>query len=220
MAEKERLQYEYQAELLHTEFEVQEQTRKNLAAELHDNIGQLLSLTSVTLASIHLNEPEKATQKLEDTQQLVTRSIKELRQLSKILQGEQLVKQGLKETFEQEIQWLQHHGSYQVEFTENLQELTESNTGKDLFIYRLLQEATNNIIKHALASTIRIRLQFEHPFLKLSIADNGNGFPPRETGTGIGLQNMQRRVALMLGTMEIISEPGKGCTLAFTIPYP
>jgi signal transduction histidine kinase len=221
--EKALMQQQFQTELIKTQFEVQEQTRKNLAADLHDNIGQILSLTNVTLASINPDDKEKTRQKIEVTQELVTRSIRELRQLSKIIHGEQLIKQGLVQTIEQEISWLQRNGHYTVEFTHDLPDGGISNTDKDLFLYRLLQESLNNIIKHSGANIITIHLTYADHSLRLMIADNGFGFNAKEKLNqegGLGLLNMQKRVALLNGTIEINTAENKGTSIIFSIPYP
>ncbi|HEY3388049.1 MAG TPA: sensor histidine kinase [Prolixibacteraceae bacterium] len=209
--------------ILQTQIEVQEQTRKNLAADLHDNIGQLLSLTNVTLASINTNDKEKAEQKIADTRELVTRSIRELRQLSKIIHGEQLIQQGLLKTIEQEITWLERNGHYSVEFVHHLPDIAVNTADKDLFAYRLLQESINNIIKHSGANRIRIELVYKEPLLHLTVTDNGIGFnadeKPAQQG-GLGLLNMQKRVGLLNGSMQVHSEENKGTTITFSIPYP
>ncbi len=221
--EKQLLQQHFDDELLQTQFEVQEQTRKTLAADLHDNIGQVLSLTNVTLASIDPGNKEKTQQKIADAQELVTRSIRELRQLSKIIHGEQLIKQGLVQTIEQEITWLQRNGHYKVEFIHDMPDAGISNIDKDLFAYRLLQESLNNIIKHSGANMITIRLSYANPSLQLALTDNGIGFNADEKMKqqgGLGLLNMQKRVALLNGTMHIDSVENKGSSISFTIPYP
>jgi signal transduction histidine kinase len=213
----------FQAELIKTELEIQEQTRKNLAADLHDNIGQLLSLTNVTLGSINIEDKEKAIQKISDTKELVTRSIKELRQLSKIIHGEQLIREGLITTIEQEIAWLQRNGFYTVELSENISDLDISNPDKDLFLYRLLQESLNNAIKHSGADHFQIKLHYTAGTMELCISDNGVGFNVQESisqSTGLGLFNMQKRINLLNGTMQISSAENKGTILTFTIPYP
>ncbi len=221
--EKLLMQQQFQAELLQTQFEVQEQTRKTLAADLHDNIGQVLSLTNVTLASIDPVNKEKTQQKIADAQELVTRSIRELRQLSKIIHGEQLIKQGLVQTIEQEITWLQRNGHYKVEFIHKMPDTGIGNIDKDLFVYRLLQESLNNIIKHSGANMITIRLSYADQSLRLTITDNGIGFNADEKMKqqgGLGLLNMQKRVTLLNGTMHIDSVENNGSSINFTIPYP
>jgi signal transduction histidine kinase len=214
---------QFEQELAKTEFEVQEHTRKNIAIDLHDNIGQVLSLTNVTLASINLEEKEKTKQKIADTLELVTRSIRELRQLSKIIHGEQLIKQGLVPTIEQEIGWLQRNGHYTIEFDYSGYDTDIINNDKDLFIYRLLQECLNNIIKHSGADRIAIGLKNGEEHISLTVRDNGQGFNVAETvrrDRGLGLVNMQKRVDLLKGRMTISSVINEGCTVVFIIPYP
>jgi signal transduction histidine kinase len=213
----------FEAELLKTEIEVQEQTRKNLASDLHDNIGQLLSLTNVILASINLNDKEKANQKIADTQELITKSIKELRHLSKIIHGEQLLQLGLVPAIEQEVSWLQRNGFYKVQFERELDKAPTVNTKKDLFLYRLLQESLNNILKHAAADTIIIELKYYNGMMQLSIADNGIGYNVESKTTekqGLGLLNMRKRVHLLKGKMQIVSAENRGTKTIFIIPYP
>lgn len=221
--EKLVLENKFQTELIQTEFEVQEHTRKNIASELHDNIGQLLSLTNVTLASINVEDKEKAKQKVDMTSELVSKSIKELRQLSKIIHGEHLIKQGLVETIEQEINWLQRNDQFKVNFTFDPSVTYLTNPDKDLFIYRLLQESINNIIKHAGANLIDIKLYLSMESLFLSVSDNGNGMDKTDDGAiryGMGLTNMQRRIELLKGSFSINTVPKMGTSLTFQIPYP
>lgn len=222
ITEKVHMENQFKEELLKTEFEVQEHTRKNIAADLHDNIGQLLSLTNVTLASINTNDKEKTEQKISDTQELVTRSIRELRQLSRIIHGEQLIQQGLLKTIEQEIAWLERNGHFSVVFTHELPFFEENTADKDLFTYRLLQESINNIIKHSGANKIKIELVYLQLNLQLAVTDNGVGFNVAEKiqQSGLGLLNMQKRVSLLNGSMQVHSEESKGTTITFRIPYP
>ena len=223
LKEQESMKKEFKAALIQTEFEVQEQTRKNLASELHDNIGQLLSLTNVTLASININEKAKTKQKIDDTLNLVTKSIKELRQLSKIIYGEQLLQQGLIPTIEQEIIWLQRNGQFLIEFINEIENTDITNTDKDLFIFRLLQESINNIIKHAEADKIIIHLKYVNDTMQLTIQDNGIGFNSTEKineQNGLGLLNMQKRINLLKGRMHIDSIKNLGTKIIFIIPYP
>lgn len=213
----------FQAELLKTEIEIQEQTRRNLASDLHDNIGQILSLTSVIVGSINLENKENATKKITEIKTLLTKSISELRQLSKIIHGEQLIRQGLLSTIEQEIAWLERNGFYSVKLTHNLASLESSNAEKDLFLYRLLQESLNNIIKHSGADKISLHLSYSDLFMHVSISDNGTGFKVEEKMNedhGLGLRSMKKRIDLLNGSMDIDSIIDRGTTINLKIPYP
>lgn len=223
LKEKVLMKQTFDTELTKTQMEVQEETRQGLAADLHDNIGQLLSLTNVTLASIDVDNNSKAKQKIFTAQDLVERSIKELRQLSKLLHGEQLLQQGLAKAIEQQVNWLQKGGYYTVNYTNNTNDTLDVNKDKALFLYRLLQEAINNIVKHAEATVINITLELVSNQLCLTIADNGKGFNTLDTGItqhGIGLHTMQRRIALLNGSVKVTSDIGVGTTVSLTVPYP
>ncbi|MGZ3751167.1 MAG: histidine kinase, partial [Mucilaginibacter sp.] len=112
--EKAQLKMVFDAELIKTQMEIQEQTMQTIGVELHDNIGQLLSLTSLTLNSIELDNLDKTKQKLDAAIELNLKSIKEMRQLGKLLHGEQLVKLGLDEAIRSEVNWIEKSGRFAV----------------------------------------------------------------------------------------------------------
>lgn len=220
ITEKQTLQKEHEADLLKTQLEVQEQTMKTIAADLHDNIGQLLSLTSITLGSI-TGTDEKTAKKLDDSQQLVRRSIKELRQLANLLHGEKVIETGLIDAIVYETEWLKKSGNYIVKLDNKIDEDPGPSTDKDLILFRLLQEAINNIIKHSSASSVTITLAYVQNELMLSIADNGVGFRTEEVSDkGMGLSSLLRRAKAIEGEINITSVPGKGTTIAIQVPYP
>jgi two-component system NarL family sensor kinase len=106
----------FQNILIQSQYEVQEQTMQTIGADLHDNIGQLLSLTSLTLNSIELDDQAKARHKIDAAIDLTLRSIKEMRLLGKLLQGDQLVVGGLSEAIRHEISWMERSGKYQITY--------------------------------------------------------------------------------------------------------
>ncbi|TAG29889.1 MAG: hypothetical protein EAZ35_08995 [Sphingobacteriia bacterium] len=216
------MQENFQKELLITQAEVKEQTLQTIAADLHDNIGQLLSITHATLSSINVEDKIKSSQKIQTAIGFVNHSIKDLRQLAKLLQAENLLQQGLITAIEQELDWLKNSGQYQVHFTKNMDESYLPNPKKELFIFRLLQEIINNIIKHAHASNITCTLAFKEQMLSLIISDDGNGFDApliNKKDAGLGIGNMKKRAALIGGTFNIQSSPGNGTTVHINIPY-
>jgi len=222
--EKESLKKEHETILLKTQIEVQEQTMQTIASNLHDNIGQLLSLTNLTLASINLEDKDKASKKIDTSTDLVNKSIKELRELAKLLQGEKLLEKGIAHAIAQEVNWLKKAEIYQITFIDELGEDTEASTEKDLIILRLFQEIINNIIKHAQASQIAISLNYKQGNLVIIINENGIGFNYQEiakniTG-GLGLHTIEKRVKLIGGTFKVDSEIGKGTEITLNIPYP
>lgn len=221
--EKENMRQKFESEILKTHIEVQEQTMQTIATELHDNIGQLLSLTTLTLNSISVPDNEKASEKIENSLSLVNKSIKEIRELAKILHGEQIVESGIGNAIEQEINWLKRVGGYDLHVSNNLLELNFSSPDKDLIILRLLQEIINNIIKHAQATSIYIDTYLKNESLFLTVKENGVGFDyedAKSKRTGMGLQSVEKRVELIKGKIEVNSILEKGTSIFIEIPYP
>ena len=221
--EKEMMKLTFETELVKTQLEVQEQTMQTIGADLHDNIGQLLSLTSLTLNSIELDNQTRTQQKIDAAIDLTVRSIKEMRLLGKLLQGDQLVVSGLSEAIRHEISWLERSGKYQVIYMQAEEMPAANNPDKDLILFRILQEILNNIIKHASASQININLEYQDSTLYLQIADNGVGFNEEDLPVeqrGMGLQNIRKRAGIIGGEVAIKSNPGEGTQITIFIPYP
>ncbi|MDB4926395.1 ATP-binding protein [Mucilaginibacter sp.] len=221
--EKEQMKLAFDAEIVKTQLEVQEQTMQNIGADLHDNIGQLLSLSSLTLNSIQLDDLEKAQQKIDAAIDLTGRSIKEMRLLGKLLQGDQLLGVGLSEAICHEINWIEKSGKYQVNYLHEGEEPPNSSLDKDLIIFRILQEVMNNIIKHSFATQINIKLAYIGQQMQLHIHDNGVGFNagnPQATNMGMGLQNMNKRAHIVGGEVIIRSQKNEGTHISVIIPYP
>jgi len=108
------------------------------------------------LGSVAFDDINKAQQKIDAALDLNSRSIKELRLLGKLLQGEQLISGGLTEAISSEIAWIEKAGQFQVEYSAENIDTKNSNANKDLLVFRILQEILNNIIKHAFATQIKI----------------------------------------------------------------
>jgi two-component system NarL family sensor kinase len=221
--EQEKIIATFHQEILKTQLEVQEQTMQTIGADLHDNIGQLLSLTSLTLNSIELDNEAKARQKINDSIDLTLRSIKEMRLLGHLLQGDQLVALGLSDAIRQEIAWMERSGRYEIIYTPSEELPAVNNPDKDLIIFRIVQEIFNNIMKHAAATQIQIVLDYLDAVLQLSVIDNGVGFVTEEQPLakhGMGLQNIRKRAGIIGGEATIVSSPGEGSRVTISIPYP
>jgi len=221
--EKALMQLTFDAEITKTQLEVQEQTMQTIGADLHDNIGQLLSLTSLTLNSIELDSDKKNRKKIDAAIDLTMRSIKEMRLLGKLLQGDQLVGMGLDEAIKYEINWIEKSGKYKVNYTNDGEMPAASSPDKDLILFRILQEVLNNIIKHAQATVISIKLEYEDSMLQLQVNDNGIGFNHADLQpgqSGMGLLNIQKRAGIIGGGANITSNPAEGTTITILTPYP
>ncbi|WP_197082410.1 sensor histidine kinase [Pedobacter sp. BMA] len=212
----------FDSEILQTRIEVQDQTMQSIATELHDNVGQLLSLTTLTLNSVDLSNLEKAKKKIENSLGFVNNSIKELRELAKLLHGEQIVANGIGHAIEQEINWLSKSGVYELKVNNQLLGFSGTSPDKDLIILRLLQEVINNIIKHAQATVIDIESHFKDGVLFLNVKENGIGFEVEESKnrSGMGLNSIYKRIEMINGQLNLTSSPNQGTSILIEIPYP
>ena len=215
-----QLKEQFELEITKTQQEVKEQTLQTVGADLHDNIGQLLSLTSLTLKSIQDTTPLQSDQRMDTAIELLTRSIKEMRLLGKLIQGDQLVSLGLIVAIKQEINWLEKTGAYQVT-TKFPRKKLMADPAKDLVLFRIIQELLQNIIKHAQAKKISISLSHSANTMRLTIADDGIGFALEtdRVSNGMGLSNIQKRTALIGGELMIVSKPAKGTSISIIMPY-
>lgn len=220
LEEKEALKKTFELELLKSQFEVQEHTMETIATNLHDNIGQLLSLTSITLSSIKADSLQEG--KINAAGELVIRAIQELRQLSKIMSGKELIRKNLGHAIAFELDWLKKGTDYEVVFTDNTTQTIPQNADKELILFRLFQEIISNIIRHAEATRITIVINQTEDTLSLQVKDNGKGFVMEEklqASDGMGLFNISKRAKMMEGTFSIDSVTGVGTDILVSIPY-
>jgi signal transduction histidine kinase len=172
---------------------------------------------------VQLVDSDKAQQKIDAALDLTMRSIKEMRLLGKLLQGEQLIALGLPEAIRQEINWIEKSGQYEVVYVIEGEQPAQNNPDKDLILFRILQEVFNNIIKHSKAKEISIKLGYSETGVRLQIIDNGAGFNVSELPEeqkGMGLMNIQKRAEIVGGQVFIQSQPDEGTCVEIFIPYP
>jgi two-component system, NarL family, sensor kinase len=216
MEETENLRSKFQQELLQAQLEIQEQTLKNISQEIHDNIGQTLSLAKLNLNTIDLHK-ENAQDKIVNSKELVSKAIHDLRNLSRSLNTDSVLSSGLLKAIETELVIINHAGS----FTTGLKTKGQSariDSKKELILFRIVQEAINNIIKHSDANSIIVTLDFTNALLRIEINDNGKGFEANtESNEGQGLRNMKSRAELIGGNFEILSG-ANGTTITITLP--
>jgi len=214
---------EYEKAILNTQLEIQEQTFRNISKEIHDNIGMSLTLAKLNLNMLKPDGNEYVSQKIDSSVDLISKAINDLTDISKSLNSDFIAEYGLINALEQEIGKVRNTGFYAVRF-EIDGETTFMNSQKELIIFRIVQEALNNILKHAQADAIHIRLSYHSNGIYLDISDNGKGFPGEEGADvmdkrkGSGLINMKNR-ALMLGGTWNIETSANGTIIKLTVPY-
>lgn len=205
--------------VLNAQLEIQEQTLLHIAREIHDNISLSLTLAKLQLNTFDWNDKEGSSDKLNSSVELLTKSIAELSDISKGMNADIIIQQGLLRAIEEEIRRIRQAGLFTVNYT-----LTGMpvymNAQQELIIFRIIQEAFNNIIKHAKTWNASLQLHYTAIELQFTIADNGVGFDTGQPGKyqQAGLKNMATRTKMLGGTMIIESRPGQGASLNFTIP--
>lgn len=210
--EKKVMEAQFEQELLQTQLEMQEHTLKTVSQEIHDNVGQILSLAKVNLNILSMEGQQDP--KIAEVKELVGKAIQELRAISTGYFADTLVEEGLIAAIKRELKQLEKTGIFSTSFQADTNQLLIDKT-RTIFIYRMFQEICNNIIKHAQATEVAVRLLIEQQQIHMIISDNGNGFNESDETfkPGMGLSSIRQR-ALMIGAkVNIQSSAGQGTTI-------
>jgi signal transduction histidine kinase len=200
----------------------QENERRRISRELHDEVGQVLSAIMLGLGNLRsaLRESNsvEAYRQLQLVEDMTERNARVVRNISLLLRPTMLDDLGLIPALKWLAREVSRASSLQVDvvaesFADDIPE--EHRT----CVFRVVQEALRNTARHSGAMRARVCVGEENGFLKLSIQDDGKGFAA-SLETGLGILGMQERVVSLSGTMTLDSKPGKGTTLTFNLPLP
>lgn len=214
--QKEKLQESFRKELLQAQLETQEQTFQSLSQELHDNIGQVLSLAKLNMSLIGLNGPRPADDTISQTKNLLNTAINDLRDISKTLNSSYVKEKTLTESIERDLGILRRTRKFEAALEVTGKPFFLS-AERRLILYRMVQESINNIVRHAGATHITIRLAYTDDALTIWIEDDGCGFDTDVTPKGVGLLNMEHRSAMINSDVKVTSTPGKGSCVRIRI---
>lgn len=207
-----QMQLNYEKELRTVENEVQEQVLINVARELHDNIGQMLTLMNIQIEQEKWGKPDMQ-QTLKPIEETLQSTIQEVRLLGRNLNSDLLEQNGLINTIDNEVNRLKGLNQFTVHWSsDGVEPVMDKNTR--VMAYRIFQEMINNMLKHARASNVYIDLQGKEHFC-LTVRDDGRGFDMHEAvnkSTSSGLKNILKRASLAELNCEIDAAVGKGCT--------
>lgn len=212
-----RSQIETQKLITQITIQTQEQERREIGRELHDNINQILA-TAKLCVDMAINDDDIRKELLHKSYENISKAINEIRSLSKNLVPPSLGDIGLKEALLEMIENMTVSPELRIRIKANDQHIESLSNNKKLILYRIVQEQMNNIVKHAHATHADIELKTSRKKAHLVIKDNGIGFDPKQKAKGIGLNNIVSRVEMQNGNMEIISSSGQGCVLKVDIP--
>ncbi|MEE9407577.1 MAG: ATP-binding protein [Polaribacter sp.] len=207
----------YEEEIIKSQLETQEQTLQNISWELHDNIGQLLSVARLQLNMLQPNLTEDQKALVNETGQIISKSLQEIRTLSKLLNPEVVRNIGLEEALQLEIDRFNRLNF--IRATLNVVGDTVSINQKDeIILFRILQEFLANSLKHSKTSKLNITLTYTPQHLTIKTQDFGIGFDKKTIKKGSGLLNMKSRAKLIDTKFDFQSEKNKGVSL--TLIYP
>lgn len=216
---RERLQENFRKELLTAQLETQEHTFHTLSQELHDNIGQVLSLAKFNMSVIEMNSKGESDENITQTKNLLNTAINDLRDISKTLNTDYVKEKDLTESIKRELGMLQRTRRFETEFDLSGEPFFV-HPERRLILYRMIQESLNNIVKHAAATRVAVTMQYLPDELQINIKDNGHGFDKEKTSEGIGLLNIKHRAALIKSVVEVNSIPGFGTNVLIKVEKP
>lgn len=207
----------YEKNLLHTQLEIHEQTLQQISREIHDNIGLSLTLAKLNLNLLTPSEELITSLKVSESKNLISKAIQDLTNISHSLNSNMIENNGLIKAVESEIERINKTGVIEVGLIVCGNSIFLDNQ-KELLLFRIVQEALNNIIKYAGATKAEIRLNYEETQLYLTVKDNGNGFcTTQQMNKGSGILNMKMRSKILNGTFHIQSTE-HGTNVEVTIP--
>jgi len=202
--------------------DAEERERRRIAGDLHDGVGQLLSAALINLNGLFqkLKLKDGHQVQAEQTLALVNDCYDEMRSISHQMMPNALIKAGLASAVKEFLHKIDKDilkiNLETVGLNQRLDEQTET------VIYRVIQETVNNVIKHSGASRLDISLVKDSDGLTATVEDNGKGFDKTKIDlkTGIGIANMQSRIAFLKGTIDFDTTHGRGTLVAIYIPEP
>ena len=217
--ERQRLEFHYNQSLLNTKIEVQEATLKMLSQELHDNVNQVLTagVMQFTSAGIYMQD-ETGLTIMETAKKTIRSAIRDIRLLSHSLNTGLVEHRDTAEAIQDELTRIEAFSN--ISCTLQSEEEHDLPAEQRLLLFRIVQEALQNILKHAKASSITVTIRSTNDQYKLQVIDDGVGFDVHEARltNSMGMNNIRERISLMRGTLNILSAPGKGTTLDLQIP--
>lgn len=196
----------------------QEEERRRIARDLHDDVAQRIALLSNKMQNLHRSLPTgiAAAEELSDIQKEIEQASENVRLISHQLHSPKLIL-GLARALAGYCREFSQQRGIQVEFTQkgSVAPLPEP---VPLVMFRVLQEALNNVARHSGAQKVEVSLVMEEGEIRLQVRDRGCGFDPGQVSDGLGLVSMRERLRLVDGKIKISSAPGLGTEIEASAP--
>ncbi len=217
LIEQMKSEHYFQSELVKTRIEIKDQTLSEISKELHDNIGQILSVAIMQLNLFLHNEKKIVKPKdLIDLKDLIANALDEIRILSTIINKENTLQYNFIEAIQLDLDKIKK--LKKIKCILNWDGLSPPiDFEHELFIYRIFQEAIHNSLKHSHSETFEITIQTSKDYFLLTLTDFGIGYNTNELYTGSGLNNMKLRAQLIGASIDINSN-NKGTSIKLIYP--
>ncbi|PYV53989.1 MAG: sensor histidine kinase [Acidobacteria bacterium] len=204
---------EQRSELAQKLISTQESTLRHVSRELHDEFGQILTAIGSMLARAGKQIPENSPLRsdLREVGEVAQQTLEKVRSLSQALHPMMLEESGLENTLDWYLPVMERQSGIHISY-EKSGEPFEVNGNGAIHVYRVLQEALNNVSRHAGVKQAWVRLRFTSTGLNLEVEDHGSGIAPTAMKKGIGMVAMRERAELLGGTMEV-GKPSQGGTV-------
>jgi signal transduction histidine kinase len=206
----------FTSELLQTQLEVQQQTMQRIGREIHDNVGQQLTLAYLYAQQIHSTD-EPLAAKVQGVASIINDSLTDLRNLSRgLVDAHAIHTADLAELIQLECEKVKTaaHCKIDLSITHALKELSPA---LKIFVLRIFQEFVQNSMKHSKCTCLTVELSQQEKGIQLISEDDGKGFS-HESRHGVGLTNMKKRAQMIGGTFSLESQPGFGTKMRLFVP--
>lgn len=196
----------------------QENERRKIAFELHENISQLLAMSKVLLSANLSNDPQSVVY-YNKAEQVIGTAINEMRRISNTIDPSNLQTVGLVNTVNDLVMSLNKNQQVRIRIdSADYETKWTVNPDVELAVFRIIQEKLDNIIRHSKATNAFVQLSNTEHQLFLTVSDDGIGFDLKSKNESFGIRNMFNRCELYDGTIDMQTEPGKGCIMKLVIP--
>ena len=209
----------HKEELLETQLEIQTQTMQYIGQEIHDNIGQKLTLASIyTQQLIFENKAPSVNETIKGINDIINQSLQELRQLSKSLTDDSIKENTISVLIGNECKKINDFKKWNVRYSCAIEKELQSYQIKSI-LFRITQEFLQNSMKHAACENILVSLKTSANDIMFILEDDGVGFNSETIKhEGIGLKNIKKRTGMVGGKMKLESQENKGTKLIIEIP--
>ena len=213
----------YDKEILRSQLEIQENTFKTISQELHDNIGQMLSVVKLSLTSLPLENDHRAFDLLKHSIVVLDKAVTDMRGITKSLHTDYVIQEGLTQSIRNELATVTITGLIKTKFSVEGDEFKMPEQ-HFIYLFRIFQEILNNVLKHSKAAYIFVHLSYgaDNTFT-MEIEDNGIGFDtagqqlPFSFSKGVGLRSIYNRSKMIGADIKVSSAVNEGTRFVITL---